>query len=57
MEEEVFDEDNAVTPYKCLDKISDILYLNNENNQLERQVRPSQRCSFKAPSRGLEHLA
>jgi len=26
----------GVTPYKCLGKISDILHLNNENNQLER---------------------
>ena len=26
----------AVTPYKRLGKISDILHLNNENNQLER---------------------
>jgi len=31
---------DAVTPYKRLGKISDILYLNNKNNQLERQVRP-----------------
>ena len=30
----------AVTPYKHLGKISDILHLNNENNQLERQARP-----------------
>ena len=27
---------NGVTPYKCLGKISDILHLNNKNNQLER---------------------
>ena len=27
---------HGVTPYKRLDKISDILHLNNENNQLER---------------------
>ena len=26
----------AITLYKCLGKISDILHLNNENNQLER---------------------
>ena len=31
----------AVTPYKRLGKISDILHLNNENNQLERRVRSS----------------
>jgi len=30
----------TVTPYKRLDKISDILHLNNKNNQLERRVRP-----------------
>ena len=30
----------AVTLYKRLGKISDILYLNNKNNQLERRVRP-----------------
>jgi len=30
----------AVTPYKRLGKISDILHLNNENNQLERQAWP-----------------
>ena len=31
---------NDVTPYKRLGKISDILHLNNENNQLERRARP-----------------
>jgi len=31
---------DAVTPYKHLGKISDILHLNNKNNQLERRVRP-----------------
>ena len=31
---------HVVTPYKRLGKISDILHLNNKNNQLERQVRP-----------------
>jgi len=31
---------NDVTLYKRLGKISDILHLNNKNNQLERQVRP-----------------
>jgi len=30
----------AVMPYKRLGKISDILHLNNKNNQLERRVRP-----------------
>ena len=30
----------VVTPYKHLGKISDILHLNNKNNQLERRVRP-----------------
>jgi len=30
----------AVTPYKSLGKLSDILHLNNKNNQLERQARP-----------------
>jgi len=30
----------GVTPYKCLGKISDILHLNNKNNQLERRVQP-----------------
>jgi len=30
----------AVMPYKRLGKISDILHLNNENNQLERRARP-----------------
>jgi len=31
---------NAVMLYKRLGKISDILHLNNENNQLERRARP-----------------
>ena len=30
----------GVTPYKRLGKISDILHLNNKNNQLERRVWP-----------------
>ena len=30
----------VVMPYKRLGKISDILHLNNKNNQLERRVRP-----------------
>jgi len=29
-----------VMPYKSLDKLSDILHLNNRNNQLERRARP-----------------
>jgi len=29
-----------VTPYKSLGKLSDILHLNNGNNQLERRARP-----------------
>jgi len=32
--------DSAVTPYKSLGKLSDILHLNNRNNQLERRARP-----------------
>ena len=31
---------DSVTLYKRLGKISDILHLNNKNNQLERRVRP-----------------
>jgi len=31
---------DGVTLYKRLGKISDILYLNNKNNQLERRVQP-----------------
>ena len=31
---------SVVTPYKRLGKISDILHLNNENNQLERRAWP-----------------
>jgi len=31
---------SSVTPYKRLGKISDILHLNNENNQLKRQAQP-----------------
>jgi len=30
------DMEDVVTPYKRLGKISDILHLNNKNNQLER---------------------
>ena len=33
-------EGTAVTPYKCLGKISDNLHPNNQNNQLERRARP-----------------
>jgi len=31
----------VVTPYKCLDKISDILHPNNQHNQLKRRTWPS----------------
>jgi len=31
---------SAVMPYKSLGKLSDILHLNNRNNQLERRARP-----------------
>ena len=30
----------SVTPYKTLGKLSDILHLNNRNNQLERRAQP-----------------
>jgi len=30
----------VVTPYRFLGKLSDILHLNNKNNQLERRARP-----------------
>jgi len=33
-------EGNSVMPYKTLGKLSDILHLNNRNNQLERRARP-----------------
>ena len=41
---------NGVTLYKCLGKISDILHLNNENNQLERQARPPKDVPLDAQS-------
>jgi len=41
---------NAVMPYKCLGKISDILHLNNENNQLERQAWPPKDVPLDAQS-------
>jgi len=31
---------HAVMPYKSLGKLSDILHLNNRNNQLERRAQP-----------------
>jgi len=37
-------------PYKCLGKISDILHLNNENNQLERQAQPPKDVPLDAQS-------
>ena len=40
----------VVTPYKRLGKISDILHLNNKNNQLKRRVRPPQRYLLDAQS-------
>ena len=40
----------AVTPYKHLGKISDILHLNNENNQLERQAWPPKDVPLDAQS-------
>ena len=40
----------VVTPYKRLGKISDILYLNNKNNQLERRVRPPKDVPLDAQS-------
>jgi len=40
----------GVTPYKRLGKISDILYLNNENNQLERRARPPKDVPLDAQS-------
>jgi len=41
---------DTVMPCKHLGKISDILHLNNENNQLKRRVWPPQRCSLDAQS-------
>jgi len=38
---------NAVMLYKSLGKLSNILYLNDVNNQLERRARSPQRCSFR----------
>jgi len=40
----------AVMPYKCLGKISDILHLNNENNQLERRAQPPKDVPLDAQS-------
>ena len=37
----------VVTLYKTLGKLSDILHLNNRNNQLERRARPPQKLSSK----------
>jgi len=41
---------NNVTLYKHLGKISDILHLNNENNQLERRARPPKDVPLDAQS-------
>jgi len=38
---------NAVMLYKSLGKLSNILHLNDVNNQLERRAWSSQRCSFR----------
>jgi len=43
-------EENDVTPCKRLGKISDILHLNNENNQLERRARPPKDVPLDAQS-------
>jgi len=43
-------QSGAVTPYKRLGKISDILRLNNKNNQLERRVRPPKDVPLDAQS-------
>jgi len=37
---------NGVTLYKTLGKLSDILHLNNRNNQLKRQARPPRNFSL-----------
>ena len=39
-----------VMPYKRLGKISDILHLNNENNQLERRAQPPKDVPLDAQS-------
>jgi len=41
---------DGVTPYKHLGKISDILHLNNKNNQLERQAWPPKDVSLDTQS-------
>ena len=41
---------HTITLYKCLGKISDNLYPNNQNNWLERRAQPPQRCSLDAQS-------
>ena len=40
----------TVTPYKRLGKISDILHLNNENNQLKRRAQPPKDVPLDAQS-------
>ena len=42
---------SGVTLYKRLGKISDILHLNNKNNQLERQARPPRDVPLDTQSR------
>jgi len=39
---------HVVTPYKTLGKLSDILHLNNRNNQLERRARPPRNIPLNA---------
>ena len=48
--EKIDTHEGVVTPYKRLGKISDILHLNNENNQLERRARPPKDVSLDAQS-------
>jgi len=41
-------EGDSVTPYKTLGKLSDILHLNNRNNQLKRRARSSRNVPLDA---------
>jgi len=49
LNENVTLHDLIVTLYKILGKISDILHLNNENNQLERRVQPPRDVPLRRP--------
>ena len=40
--------EHVVTPYKTLGKLSDILHLNDRNNQLKRRARPPRNVSLDA---------